>query len=178
MNSETEENINKNDESETEYGKYLKTYKPGESFGELSLLYNAPRAATIISKSDSVLFALDRECFNHIVKDSAAKKREKYDEFLQKVDILSTVDPYERSQISDAFITEKFEEGEFVFQQGEEGERFYLVESGNLKAYKVINEGSDPIEVYDYKEGDYFGELSLLKSQPRQASIKAIVIIL
>jgi cAMP-dependent protein kinase regulator len=35
---------------------HLKCYQPGESFGELALLYNAPRAATIIAKSDSVLF--------------------------------------------------------------------------------------------------------------------------
>jgi len=42
-------------------------------------LYNAPRAATIIAKSDSTLFALDRQTFNHIVKDAAAKKREKYE---------------------------------------------------------------------------------------------------
>jgi cAMP-dependent protein kinase regulator len=58
---------------------HLKVYQPGEAFGELALLYNAPRAATIIAKTECVLFSLDRQTFNHIVKDSAAKKREKYE---------------------------------------------------------------------------------------------------
>ena len=31
--------------------KHLKVYEPGEAFGELALLYNAPRAATIIAKT-------------------------------------------------------------------------------------------------------------------------------
>ena len=54
---------------------YLKTYEPGESFGELALLYNAPRAASIKAKTDCILFGLDRDCFNHIVKEAASKKR-------------------------------------------------------------------------------------------------------
>lgn len=62
---------------------FLKEYKPGEGFGELALLYNAPRAATIASKTDYVCWKLDRDTFNNIVKDAAAKKREKYDNFLQ-----------------------------------------------------------------------------------------------
>lgn len=49
----------------------LKTYVPGEGFGELSLLYNAPRAATIKAIEDSVVWRLDRDTFNHIVKDAA-----------------------------------------------------------------------------------------------------------
>jgi cAMP-dependent protein kinase regulator len=51
--------------------KWLKVYNPGEAFGELALLYNAPRAATIVAKTDCVLWALDRETFNNIVKEAA-----------------------------------------------------------------------------------------------------------
>jgi cAMP-dependent protein kinase regulator len=49
----------------------LKDYSPGEGFGELALLYNAPRAATITATEASVCWKLDRDTFNHIVKDSA-----------------------------------------------------------------------------------------------------------
>lgn len=56
--------------------KLLKQYNPGDLFGELALLYNAPRAASIQAKSEAVLFALDRSTFNNIVKDATIKKRE------------------------------------------------------------------------------------------------------
>ena len=68
--------------------RHLKDYVPGEGFGELALLYNAPRAATITATAESTLMKLDRGTFNHIVKDAAQKKREKYDNFLQTVSIL------------------------------------------------------------------------------------------
>ena len=68
---------------------FLKEYHEGEVFGELALLYNVPRAANIISKTESILYSLDRDTFNHIVKDAAMKRRNMYDEFLKKVALLS-----------------------------------------------------------------------------------------
>lgn len=66
-------------------------------------MYNAPRAATITAKVDSELWSLDRQTFNTIVKDAAARKREKYEEFLKRVKILENMDDYERAKIADAF---------------------------------------------------------------------------
>ena len=60
----------------------MKKYKEGDAFGELALLYNAPRAASITADSNCSLWCLDRDTFNHIVKDASSKKREKYEQFL------------------------------------------------------------------------------------------------
>ena len=152
---------------------YLKTYKPGESFGELALLYNAPRAATIRAKTDSTCWALDRECFNNIVKDAAIKRREKYENTLKKVEILKSIDPYELGQICDALKTKNFSKGEAIINQGDKGDIFFILDEGNAHAEKVFEEGKKPQRVKDYESGGFFGELALLKNEPRAATIIA-----
>ena len=148
---------------------HLKVYKPGESFGELALLYNAPRAATITAKTPAVCWALDRECFNNIVKDAAMKKREKYENTLKNVEILNSIDPYELGQICDVLKSEVVQAGTVIIKQNEPGDKFYILDEGKAHAEK----GNPPEKVMDYKPCDYFGELALLKDEPRAATVIA-----
>lgn len=116
---------------------------------------------------------MDRKTFTHIVKDAAAKKREKYEEFLQKVRILSNMDSYERSKLADAIKEHWFQPDDYVIKEGEEGNTFYMLMSGEAIATKTIEPGKPPHEVYKYQSGDYFGERALLSNEPRAANIIA-----
>ena len=69
---------------------------------------------------------------------------------------------------------EKYEEDQYVINQGETGNKFYIVVQGQLVAEKKTEGSELPSVVFNYKEGDYFGELSLLHDIKRQASVKAL----
>jgi cAMP-dependent protein kinase regulator len=117
---------------------FLKAYQPGEAFGELALLYNAPRAATITANEDCLLWKLDRDTFNHIVKDAAQKRREKYEDFLNKVPIFETMEPYERSRLADAFTEVRVAAGKFIIREGDEGHELFLLQEGAAIATKTL----------------------------------------
>lgn len=149
---------------------FLKNYAPGEVFGELSLMYNAPRAATIIATEDSVLFSLDRDTFNHIVKSSSVKNRENLELFLSKVEILSDLNSTEKIKLCDCLKKETFLKNDYIIREGEVGSHFYLIESGTANAIQTLPDGTDKV-VFEFRDNDYFGELALINDDPRKASV-------
>ncbi|KAI9735925.1 MAG: hypothetical protein M1834_001391 [Cirrosporium novae-zelandiae] len=149
-------------------GNKVASIGPGGSFGELALMYNAPRAATVIStEPNCTLWALDRVTFRRILMDSAFTRRRMYEQFLSEVPLLSSLESYERSKIADALDTQKFPAGTIIIRQGDPGDSFFILESGEAEVFKLGTE--NPVKVY--RKGDYFGELALLNDQPRAASV-------
>jgi cAMP-dependent protein kinase regulator len=149
------------------------TYSAGNSFGELAIMYNAPRAATCRAQTDCKLWALDRISFKVIVVAAAMQKREMYVGFLKQVQILQSLSEMEIMAMADALAEESFPEGTKVCSEGQDGDFFYIVKEGQASCFKTNENGEDVI-VATLKSGNYFGEIALLTKKPRQATVKAI----
>jgi len=151
-------------------GNSVKVYSEEGAFGELALLYNAPRAATVKAMTDVQLWALNRDTFRNIVIVSNAERRITYEKFIANVPLLKTVDQVERSAIADVLEPQYFEAGTVIIKEGDEGDYFYLLEEGEVHAKSSKVEGK--AMVYS-KPGDYFGELALISNEPRKATCTA-----
>ena len=150
----------------------IKSYQTGDGFGELALMYNAPRAATCKAVGAVSLWAVDRVTFKVILMDTTMKRRNLYKEFLSKVPILSSLTEYEQLTIADALEDEQVAAGGVVCTQGETGDKFYIIRKG---VAVCTQQGADGkvAEVARLQEGHYFGEISLLTSKARQATVTA-----
>lgn len=70
----------------------IHTYDNCGAFGELALLYNMPRAATIKAITKGTLWAMDRQTFRRILLKSAYKKRKMYENLINKVPMLKSLE--------------------------------------------------------------------------------------
>jgi len=148
------------------------SYKAGDSFGELAIMYNCPRAATCRVATEATLWQLDRVSFKVIVVAAAMQKRETYKTFLSQVAILETLTEMEILTLADSLAEEKFEDGTTICTQGEEGNYFYIIKEGAAECFQADAAGDQKL-VASLTVGHYFGEIALLTSKPRQATVKA-----
>ena len=140
---------------------------PGGSFGELALMYNTVRAATVTSLTPGRLLQVDRGTFRRVIIDLAYQKRCKYMDFLRTVPLLQTLSEGEIGKVADALEAVTFPGGQEVIKQGDPGDAFYIISEGSARVWK------DGQQVALLRAGDHFGELALLERQPRAASVVA-----
>lgn len=70
----------------------IHTYDNSGAFGELALLYNMPRAASVKAITPGTLWAMDRQTFRRILLKSAYKKRKMYESLIDKVPMLKCLE--------------------------------------------------------------------------------------
>ena len=136
--------------------KLVHTYKAGDSFGELAIMYNAPRAATGTAQGDCKLWTLDRSSFRLIVVAAAMQKRETYHAFLARVPILQTLTEMEMMALADALLEEEYQDGQVVCNEGEDGDYFYIIKDGIALCSQIARNKNHNI-VATLTTGNYFG---------------------
>ncbi|XP_039278200.1 cAMP-dependent protein kinase type II regulatory subunit isoform X2 [Nilaparvata lugens] len=151
----------------------IHTYHGKGSFGELALLYNMPRAASIKAASQGALWAMDRITFRRIVLKSAFRKRKMYEQLIDVVPMLKTLQNYERMNLADALIPKVYQEGETIIKQGDSADGMYFVESGTVRI-TIIGDNNQETEIKRITKGSYFGELALVTHKPRAASAYSV----
>ncbi|CAM9504623.1 unnamed protein product [Chrysoparadoxa australica] len=157
-------------------------YTQGETFGELALMYNNPRAATIKAKEQSKVWVISRQTVRAILTKQKMNDMKQREGLLQDVSIggkklTALLSPSELAQLAAALDSESFQAGDCIVRQGESGDAFYIIESGEVSVFKYENKdnckGGYGDQVHTLKAGDYFGERALLSEETRAASCVA-----
>jgi len=155
-----------------ELGNKVLDYSAGNSFGELALMYNTPRAASIVATTAVILWAMDRNTFRTIVMQRLVERRTKLEALIKKAPVFASMDANEQATISDAFEPASFGAGTEICAKGGAADAFYVVVSGEVVVSDPADEGGAPLK--SYGEADYFGEVALLMRGSRTATVKAV----
>jgi len=154
-------------------GAEVGTAKEGNSFGELALLYDCPRAATCITSSPCELWRVDQKTFRKILASGTMRNDGEVRDILRKVPFLKDLDVKYLNKISEALNEMKYSKGEKIVTKGEEGSVFYVIKEGKVKVHD-IEVGQSKYDDQELSSGGYFGERAIVMKDKRVANVTAL----
>ncbi|MCF8063543.1 MAG: ATP-binding cassette domain-containing protein [Deltaproteobacteria bacterium] len=122
----------------------------------------------ILDAADRILKMVDR----YIVSDVVVSDSIVIGEFLRKSRVFKDVSPTVLAGAAKEMKLVTYSAGDFVIQQGERGDKFFLIRAGTVEILKDTK--GQLRSVGTLGPGDFFGELALLRDEPRAATIKAL----
>jgi len=142
----------------------------GSSFGELSLLYKSPRAATVKAKGECTTFRVDQKSFRSVLQKKNMQSAEQKLDLLKKAPFLKDMEVFDLQKLSSAMKAVPFEPNDYLVKKGADGDAFFIIQEGDVKVTD-ITVGNSKYEDASLGEGDYFGERALITSEPRAANV-------
>jgi CRP/FNR family transcriptional regulator len=90
---------------------------------------------------------------------------------LGRVPVFSALSPDELERVAQVTVPRRFEAGEIVFKEGDEGSTCYIVRSGRARAIHEHPDGRS-ITLAHFAPGDIFGEMSMFDGERRSATVE------
>src|SRR5438067_7984929 len=157
----------------------LGSLKPGDSFGEAALAEGWTRNASVRCSTTVDVLRNDRNDFLQLTKMVPDMRRyvemtgrnRALQSFLYQFSNFGRLPAPALRSVIDNLAPIGFEKGSLIIRQGDDAGPMYVIEKGRARAFAGIN-GKERNLAF-YREGDFFGELSILNDSPRGASVEA-----
>lgn len=159
----------------------LATLGEGSFFGEVALVARSPRLATVVAAADGLLFEIDREALNELALRHPLIERVVLDFYrgrllanlLAASPIFRGLSSDERKRIAARFTLRSFSAGTAILEQNHPGAGLFAVLRGQCEVVHTTEAGAR--HAYPpLREGDLFGEISLLFGTPCTATVRAL----
>lgn len=141
----------------------------GSSFGEMALLTDKPRTATVKTLQPCTFWTLDRATFRQAVQSINEANYEQNKHFLETVPIFQCLTFMQKDLLLGAAAVVNFSAGHKIVNEGESGSLFYLIKEGSVEC------SANGKFLRNMGIGEFFGELALLYRKPRSATVVASV---
>ena len=151
----------------------------GSVFGEMALISNSPRTATVTTSGNVDLLDFNREALTaaseQIIDIATALDRFTRDRLVQNIlatnPLFRPFDRNQRLELLRRFSAHEVTPATVIVREGHEGKGLYLILTGEVDVTKV--DGKEKVLLATLKAGECFGEISLIKKTPTTATVTA-----
>jgi HlyB family type I secretion system ABC transporter len=157
----------------------LGVLKPGDSFGEAALSEGGTRNATVRCSTAVDVLRIDRDDFLELIHrvpelkqyvETTGRNRA-LQSFLYQFSNFGRLPIPVLHGMIDSLKPITVEKGNLIIREGDDAGPLYILQKGRARAFAGID-GQERNLAF-YREGDFFGELSVLNGSPRAASVEA-----
>ena len=118
-----------------------RTLSTGDYFGELALMYNTPRAATVVCTVPGILWRMSRQTYRTIVTQHSKNTAKEFISLISNVQILGkrlgdVFSVNELNKVVSSLEVEAFEDGACIVRQYLTGDYFYIITEGQVDVYQ------------------------------------------
>ena len=163
----------------------LKVLGSGVLLGEIALLTDGQRTASVYAISKVRCLYMNRETFESLIEEglvqnliqasSALNSEIMEREVLEKVQLFKSLTQEQRTNVLDVMGRRVYKDGDVIIKQNDKADFFYVIVTGQVRVTVAdAGEIGGQRQVKMYRSNDYFGDTGLLYGAPRSASCIAV----
>mmetsp|Transcript_963 Transcript_963/g.2059 ORF Transcript_963/g.2059 Transcript_963/m.2059 type:complete len:820 (+) Transcript_963:432-2891(+) len=145
----------------------------GTVVGELALLYDCPRAATVLAETDCEFYRVSQETFRRIQASFILSNDEETRRLLKGTNLFQDLPDHLIRELASCMFQKEFKKGDILLEKGDMLDEIYFVQSGHILG-KDISIGNTKYADLRASPGDNFGSVALVSNTPMYGTAECL----